>query len=99
MTKFFAKNPKIPQPHLLAIMSAGIALLHKILKDETRRKIIILLHEQGSLSYVDLMKALGIANTGKMNYHLKVLDDLLTKTEEGKYAATTQLPPHMQNRT
>jgi DNA-binding transcriptional ArsR family regulator len=48
-------------------MSAGIASLHKILKDETRRKIILQLHEEGSLSYVDLMKAIGIANTGKMN--------------------------------
>ena len=69
-------------------MSSNIADLHKILKDETRRKIVILLHEQGNLSYVDLMKALGIANTGKMNYHLKVLGDLLTKTEEGKYTLT-----------
>lgn len=69
-------------------MSSNIADLHKILKDETRRKAIILLHERGNLSYVDLMKALGIANTGKMNYHLKILGDLLTKTEEGKYALT-----------
>jgi len=69
-------------------MSSGIASLHKILKDENRRKIILLLREKGSLSYVDLMKALGIANTGKMNYHLKVLGDLLAKTEDGKYALT-----------
>ena len=69
-------------------MSAGIASLHKILKDETRRKIILQLHEKGSVSYVDLMKALGIANTGKMNYHLKVLDDLLLKREDGQYTLT-----------
>lgn len=69
-------------------MSSNIADLHKFLKDETRRRIVILLHEQESLSYVDLMKALGIVNTGKMNYHLKVLSDLLTKTEDGKYTLT-----------
>jgi hypothetical protein len=69
-------------------MSSGIASLHKVLKDETRQKIIRLLQEKGSLSYVDLMKALGITNTGKMNYHLKVLGDLLSKKEDGQYALT-----------
>lgn len=69
-------------------MSAGIASLHKILKDGTRRKIILQLHEKGSLSYVDLMKALEIANTGKINYHLKVLGDLLLKMDDGQYALT-----------
>jgi len=69
-------------------MGSGIASLHKVLKDETRRKIILLLQEKGSLSYVDLMKALGITNTGKMNYHLKVLGDLLSKKEDGQYALT-----------
>ncbi len=69
-------------------MSSNIAELHKILKDETRRKAIILLHERGSLGYVELMKALDITNTGKMNYHLKILDDLLAKTEDGKYTLT-----------
>jgi hypothetical protein len=66
-------------------MSSGIDSLHRILKDETRRKIILLLREKRSLSYVDLMKELGIANTGKMNYHLKVLDDLVLKREDGQY--------------
>ncbi len=69
-------------------MASNIADLHKVLKDENRRRIIILLHEKGSLSYVDLMKALGIENTGKMNYHLKVLGDLLVKTEDGRYTLT-----------
>jgi hypothetical protein len=66
-------------------MSTGIDSLHKILKDETRRKIILQLHEKSSLSYVDLMKALGITNTGKMNYHLKILNDFLLKREDGQY--------------
>jgi hypothetical protein len=69
-------------------MSAGIASLHKVLKDETRRKIIILLSDKGSLSYVDLMKELQITSTGKINYHLKILSNLLTKNEAGQYTLT-----------
>ena len=69
-------------------MSSGIASLHKVLKDETRRRILLLLHEKGSLGYGDLMKAIGIASTGKMNYHLKVLNNLILKREDGQYALT-----------
>jgi hypothetical protein len=66
-------------------MSSNIGSLHKILKDGTRRRVILLLQEKGSLSYVDLMKALGITNTGKMNYHLKVLGNLLSKKDGDQY--------------
>lgn len=70
---------------VLSIMSSNIGSLHKILRDGTRRRIILLLQEKGSLSYVDLMKALGITNTGKMNYHLKVLGNLLSKKDGDQY--------------
>jgi len=66
-------------------MSLGIDSLHKILKDETRRQIILLLMQKGSLSYSDLMEPLGFSSTGTLNYHLKVLGDLLTKNDSGKY--------------
>ena len=69
-------------------MNSGLASLHRILKDETRSKIILLLQEKGSLSYTDLMNALGIANTGKLNYHLKVLGDLVSKNADGLYFLT-----------
>jgi DNA-binding transcriptional ArsR family regulator len=69
-------------------MSSGIASLHKILKDKTRQKIIILLHEKGRLSYTDLMAGLEGVSTGLLNYHLKILDDLLSKDEDGKYLLT-----------
>lgn len=72
----------------MAVMSSGLATLHNILKDETRRKIILLLNEKGSLSYSDLMDSLGIASTGTLNYHLKVLGDLLAKNEIGHYLLT-----------
>jgi DNA-binding transcriptional ArsR family regulator len=66
-------------------MSLGIASLNKILKDETRRKIILFLNEKGSLSYTDLMDSLKISSTGTLNYHLKVLGELLEKNETGQY--------------
>jgi DNA-binding transcriptional ArsR family regulator/preprotein translocase subunit YajC len=72
----------------MTVMSSGLATLHKILKDETRRKIILLLNEKGSLSYSDLMGSLGVVSTGTLNYHLKVLGDLVTKNEIGHYLLT-----------
>ena len=69
-------------------MDSGLASLHKILKDETRRKIILLLNEKDSLSYTDLMDTLEIVSTGMLNYHLKVLGDLLIKNESGQYTLT-----------
>lgn len=46
----------------------------------------MLLNEKGSLGYTDLMVKLGISNTGRLNYHLKVLDDLVLKNDGGQYA-------------
>jgi DNA-binding transcriptional ArsR family regulator len=66
-------------------MSLNIDALHKILKDKTRSKIILLLSEKGSLSYSSLMETLGVNSTGTLNYHLKILGDLLTKSEDGHY--------------
>jgi hypothetical protein len=69
-------------------MSSGLASLHKILKDETRQKIVILLNEKGSFGYTELMDATEVGSTGLLNYHLKVLGDLLTKSETGQYMLT-----------
>ncbi len=66
-------------------MSFTIDSLHKILKDQNRSKIILLLSENGSLSYSSLMDTLGLSSTGTLNYHLKILGDLLTKNEAGQY--------------
>lgn len=62
--------------------------LYKVLKDKTRRKIVLQLSRNGPLIYVDLMNALEITNTGRLNYHLKILGDLLEKDENGKYRLT-----------
>jgi DNA-binding transcriptional ArsR family regulator len=69
-------------------MSQGIASLHKILKDATRRKILLLLEERGSVTYTDLMAAIGIGSTGKLNYHLKILSGLISKNGDGRYFLT-----------
>jgi DNA-binding transcriptional ArsR family regulator len=66
-------------------MTSTIDSLHKILKDETRRKIILDLNEKGSVGYTDLMESLGIVSTGTLNYHLKVLGNLLEKDQTEKY--------------
>jgi hypothetical protein len=60
--------------------------LSEVLKNPTRRKIILYLSDKGSISYVDLMNSVGITNTGKFNYHLKILGDLLEKDQNGKYS-------------
>ncbi len=64
------------------------ASLHEVLGDETRRKIVRLLRENGTLSYTELMKATKVRSSGKMNYHLKVLDNLLSTNEKGQYSLT-----------
>jgi hypothetical protein len=66
-------------------MSTDVASLHKILKDETRRKTILLLSEKEVKSYTELMDDLCIVSTGMLNYHLKVLGDLVIKNEKGQY--------------
>ena len=69
-------------------MTSTINSLHKILKDETRRKVILTLNEKGSATYTELMESLGIVSTGTLNYHLKVLGDLLKKDATEKYVLT-----------
>ncbi len=69
-------------------MDVDLASLHKILKDSTRRNILLHLTKRGPLAYVELMNLLEITNTGKFNYHLKILGNLIEKGEDGKYRVT-----------
>jgi hypothetical protein len=45
----------------------------------------VLINENGSLSYTDLLEKLDTVSTGLLNYHLKILGDLLSKNEGGQY--------------
>jgi MFS family permease len=69
-------------------MNQGIASLHKVLKDETRQRILLTLNDRGNQSYTVLMSILGITSTGKFNYHLKMLNGLLEKNQDGLYSLT-----------
>jgi hypothetical protein len=69
-------------------MNVDFDSLHKILKDQTRRNIVLHLSKKGQLAYVELMNILEITNTGKINYHLKILGNLIEKGEDGKYRLT-----------
>jgi predicted transcriptional regulator len=70
------------------LLSVDLPHLHKVLKDRTRTRILELLNERGPLTYVELLNKLEIAHTGNLNYHLKILGDLLSKDEttNGKYS-------------
>jgi hypothetical protein len=46
------------------------------------------LQKQQALTYGELMAQAGISNTGRFNYHLKILADFLEKDDDGKYRLT-----------
>ena len=54
----------------------------RIVKDKTRREILIYLYNKNKAIYSDILHDLNLS-TGKLNYHLKILQPLLTK--EGEY--------------
>lgn len=69
-------------------METDWASLHKTLRDATRRSILELLSERSTLTYTDIMSLLAITNTGRLNYHLKALNGLVTKGADGRYGLT-----------
>jgi DNA-binding transcriptional ArsR family regulator len=66
-------------------MSSDIGSLREILKRETNREILVLLNDKGALSSNALMTILNVTPS-LMDYHLKVLNDCLVKTDDDKYA-------------
>ncbi|WP_252897088.1 winged helix-turn-helix domain-containing protein [Metallosphaera hakonensis] len=54
----------------------------RILKDRTRKDILIYLYNKNKATYSDILHDLNLS-TGKLNYHLKILEPLITK--EGEY--------------
>ena len=86
-TKYIVKKSK-KSTSLFLVMSSVSDTLYKILKDKTRRRIILLLNEKGNLSYTDLKSNVEITNNGLLNFHLKALDDLLVKDNSGQYGLT-----------
>jgi DNA-binding transcriptional ArsR family regulator len=71
-------------------MAPGFSSLHRALRDETRKRILIVLKEKSRLSYTELKNAVGVESKGRFNYHLRVLGDLILKGENGEYALTEE---------
>jgi len=65
--------------------------IYSILSHPFRRKILILLENEGYIPYTELMERLNLETTGQLNFHLKKLGTLIDKdkksyflTEDGK---------------
>ena len=65
--------------------------IYAILSHPFRRRILLLLENEGYIPYTDLMERLGLETTGQLNFHLKKIGSLIDKdkksyflTEEGK---------------
>jgi hypothetical protein len=68
-----------------ASMSSDLTNLYKALKDPNRQTIIGILEAKGAVSYTELLEASETGSTGLLNYHLKVLGDLVEKNGDGQY--------------
>ncbi|MGD6810329.1 MAG: DUF7347 domain-containing protein [Candidatus Bathyarchaeia archaeon] len=69
-------------------MTVDFESFNDVLKHPLRRKVLLTLGETPNLSYVELLNITEATNTGKFNYHLKILGDLIKKDANGKYALT-----------
>ncbi|RLG55430.1 MAG: hypothetical protein DRN99_02645 [Thermoproteota archaeon] len=59
----------------------------RVLAHSAREKIVRMLAEEGPLTYKEIMEKTGIAETGKLNYHLERLSGFIEK-REGVYVLT-----------
>ncbi len=64
--------------------------IHKLLKDETRRKVIQFIGTSDHITYTDILRELGVS-TGKLNYHLRLLSPLITKPDNEQYYSLSDL--------
>ena len=55
-----------------------------------RRRIILLLGEKGPMTYSELMKNVGIEDSGTFAFHLRSLGDLVMKNNDGRYRLTSE---------
>jgi hypothetical protein len=65
-------------------MSIELEALHKFLKNESNRDMLLLLNEKGALTYDELLDFLCMG-THMLDYRLTVLNDFLERLPNGKY--------------
>ena len=64
--------------------------LHELLKDPLRQKILLKLGEHDGLSFDELLKELKIDDQEELHSQLKILGDLVAKTEDDEYLLSEQ---------
>ncbi|MFX1520031.1 MAG: hydrogenase iron-sulfur subunit [Promethearchaeota archaeon] len=62
--------------------------LYSILSHPTRRMILQILEREGVLSFSDFLPLLKLETSGKLNFHLKKMGELLKKSSTGGYMLT-----------
>ena len=56
------------------------------LKHPMRRQILLLLEDEGEMSFTGIQNAVGLEDTGLLSYHLKELESLVRQSARGKYS-------------
>lgn len=64
-------------------------MLYEALSHPIRRQILKYIYEHVEVTYSDILRTI-LPDTGNLNFHLRKLDGLITKTENDTYTLTTQ---------
>lgn len=70
---------------MVKVSEEELSRIFKALSHEVRRRVVLILGERGPLPYVELMKYVGIEDSGHFAFHLRSLQGLIEKDEKGLY--------------
>lgn len=71
----------------MAVNEQNISRIFSVLSHPLRRRILLMLSENGENSFTDLMNSLNV-DTGKLSFHIRNLVGFIEQTETGKYRLT-----------
>ena len=75
--------------NIQSMMKDDMVRINKILANSTRREILEIINQRGETTYADIRQTLGQMNTGRLNYHLRMIGNLISKeAATGKYMLT-----------